>query len=358
MTDDQPLLEVRGLSKSFPLPRKPGELFRKPKRLVAVDGVSLAVEAGKTLAIVGESGSGKSTLASCIIRLIEPDSGTITFHGADVLAAKGDEQKALRRRIQMVFQDPYSALNPSMTIGSAVVEPALVHGLHPKRDSDDLARELLETVGLSAQMVNRRPAALSGGQRQRATIARALAVQPEVLIADEAVSALDVSIQAQILNLLMDLQDKLGLAILFITHQLSLVGKVADEVAVMYRGRIVEQGPTAGVFLNPAHPYTISLLEAQPGPDRRGARRAARTESSNPVDLSYGCRFRDRCPLAQEDCEQVDPPAVETAPGHRLWCHHPIDATVSSGQDDALPEGGVANGSSGRRRDVGAAHPG
>jgi oligopeptide/dipeptide ABC transporter ATP-binding protein len=315
---------VRDLHKSFPLPRKPSEALKKPQRLVAVDGVSLAVDAGKTLAVVGESGSGKSTLASCIIRLVEPDSGTITFRGIDVLAATGDTQKDLRRRIQMVFQDPYSALNPSMRVGRAVVEPALVHRLHPKGDLDRLARELLETVGLSAGLMNRRPAALSGGQRQRVTIARALAAQPEVLIADEAVSALDVSIQAQILNLLMDLQDRLGLAIVFITHQLSLVGKIADEVAVMYRGRIVEQGPTGSVFSNPAHPYTVALLEAQPGAHRRGARRqAVRAEVSDALDLSRGCRFRDRCPVAEEVCERVDPPAEEISPSHLSWCHRP-----------------------------------
>jgi peptide/nickel transport system ATP-binding protein/oligopeptide transport system ATP-binding protein len=327
LSEDQPLLQVRDLRKSFALPRKPSELLRKPQRLVAVDGVSLAVDAGRTLAVVGESGSGKSTLASCIIRLVEPDSGTITFRGSDVLAASGDAQKDLRRRIQMVFQDPYSALNPSMRIGRAVVEPALVHGLHPKRDLDRLARELLETVGLSAALMNRRPAALSGGQRQRVTIARALAAQPEVLIADEAVSALDVSIQAQILNLLMDLQDRLGLAIVFITHQLSLVGKIADEVAVMYRGRVVERGPTGSVFSNPAHPYTATLLEAQPGIHRRGARRqAVRAEVSSALDLSRGCRFRDRCPLAEELCGRVDPPAEEISPGHLSWCHRPVGA--------------------------------
>jgi oligopeptide/dipeptide ABC transporter ATP-binding protein len=335
LTEDRPLLEVRGLRKSFALPRTPSEVLRKPQRLVAVDGVSLAIDAGQTLAVVGESGSGKSTLASCIIRLLEPDEGTITFRGIDVLAATGDQQKDLRRRIQMVFQDPYSALNPRMTIGHAVVEPAVVHRLHPKHDRDRLARELFETVGLSPRLMSRRPAALSGGQRQRATIARALAAQPEVLIADEAVSALDVSIQAQILNLLIDLQERLGLAIIFITHQLSLVGKLADSVAVMYRGRIVEQGPTESVFSNPAHPYTVALLEAQPGPHRKHVRRqTVRGEAAAAVDLSRGCRFRDRCPLAQEVCERVDPPAVELAGGHEACCHFAHGAAVATGQQD------------------------
>ena len=321
MTEAGPLLAVDGLRVSFAQPRKPSQLLRPPQRFVAVDGVSIAVDAGETLAIVGESGSGKSTLAKSIVRLVEPQEGSITFRGIDVLAARRDAQKDLSRRIQMVFQDPYSSLNPRMTIGRAVVEPAIVHGLRDRGDSARLATELLETVGLAAKLTNRRPAALSGGQRQRAVIARALATEPEVLIADEAVSALDVSIQAQILNLLMDLQDRLGLSIVFITHQLSLVEQLADNVAVMYLGRIVEQGPAEAVFSAPAHPYTAALLEAQPGAHRRRAGRVALRGEVRDVDLSRGCRFRNRCPLAREACELIDPPAVETAGGHRSWCH-------------------------------------
>lgn len=334
--DREPLLVVEGLRKSFALPRKPSEAFRSPQRLVAVDGVSIALDAGQTLAIVGESGSGKSTLGKCIIRLIEPDQGTINFRGIDVLTARGEAQRDLRRRIQMVFQDPYSALNPRMTIGRAVIEPAIVHNLRPKPQRTQLAQELFDTVGLAHKLMTRRPSALSGGQRQRATIARALAAQPEILIADEAVSALDVSIQAQILNLLMDLQDRLGLGIIFITHQLSLVRQLADHVAVMYLGRIVEQGPTTNVFTTPAHPYTQALLQAQPGPHRKHANRAAlRGDIPTTHDLTHGCRFRDRCPLAQEICEQIDPPPTNLTTGHASWCHK---AEAAASQSAAAKE--------------------
>lgn len=340
MTVNPPLLEVEHLRKAFALPRKSLQVLRPPDRLVAVDDVSVVLHEKRTLAIVGESGSGKTTVARCIVHLIEPDTGRIRFRGVDLVADSADAQKDLRRRIQMVFQNPYSSLNPRLPIGRAITEPAVVHKLWPRDQRESMAGELLDSVGLSPKIANRRPGALSGGQRQRAAIARALAAQPDVVIADEAVSALDVSIQAQILNLFMDLQDRLGLGIIFITHQLSLVKRFADDVAVMYLGRIVEQGPVATVFSAPSHPYTVALLEAQPGPHRRLADAPAlKGDAVLSSAFDGGCRFRGRCAFAYELCHSTDPVPVEVASGHFASCHLASRATLpaASTTGDAPP---------------------
>jgi oligopeptide/dipeptide ABC transporter ATP-binding protein len=319
-----PLLRVEALEKRFLLHSGVAERMRGRARpsLVALDGVSLTLSPGEVLGVVGESGSGKSTLAKCLVRLLEPDAGRIVFDGVDVARASAAELRSVRRRMQLVYQDPYSSLNPQLSVGRAIGEPARVHGLVRERDEQRLVVELLERVGLSPAIARRRPRELSGGQRQRVAIARALALQPEVLIADEAVSALDVSVQGQILNLLADLRQDLGVAIVFVAHQLSVVAHLADRVAVMYLGRIVEEGPTDAVFHAPRHPYTTALLAAQPRIAAHVSRKAALGgEIPSPVDLPSGCRFRTRCPVAQEICSAVDPPDVELAAGHRAACH-------------------------------------
>jgi oligopeptide transport system ATP-binding protein len=327
MTVAEPLLSVSGLTKRFTdrhaiadrLRRRPAEV------LTALDDVDIAVAAGETLGVVGESGSGKSTLARCIVRLYEPDAGSIAFDGADVLAAGGSELRALRRSIQMVFQDPYSSLNPRLRIGAAVAEPARVHGLIESGDEDRYAADLLEQVGIGRGGANRYPHEFSGGQRQRIAIARSLAVKPRLLIADEAVSALDVSIQAQLLSLLEEIRRDLGLTMIFISHQLSVISRLADRVAIMYLGRVVETGSTADVFADPRHPYTQMLLEAHPRLDGTRVRKPVVTsETPSAYSIPSGCRFHPRCPLAEPVCSEVDPPAVEIESvrgGHLSACH-------------------------------------
>jgi oligopeptide/dipeptide ABC transporter ATP-binding protein len=322
----EPLLEVADAAVRFPMSRDLGALLRRrpAPQLVALDGVSLTLGSNETLGVVGESGSGKSTLAKAIVRLVEMDAGTVRFGGRDITGLSGNELADVRRRIQLVYQDPYSSLNPRLRIDDAITEPAIVHGLAPRARRDELAKQLLDRVGLPQTVARRRPRALSGGQRQRVAIARALAVQPEILLADEAVSALDVSIQAQILNLFAEIQRDLGIAILFISHQLSVVSHVADNIAVMYLGRIVEYGSVSEVFEAPAHPYTRALLGSQPGRQRRGAQRRRPVlggEVPSPLEIPSGCRFRTRCPLAQEICSQIDPPPVAVSDSHTSWCH-------------------------------------
>jgi oligopeptide transport system ATP-binding protein len=310
----EPILDISDLHVSFPVRRR---------RLTALDGVSLQLRPHETVGVVGESGSGKSTLAKAVVRLIEADRGAVSFAGDDVLALKGRRLARVRRQIQLVYQDPYASLNPSLPAWKAIAEPALVHGLTNRSGARALAEALLEKVGLSASLATRRPGRLSGGQRQRIAIARALAVKPTVLMADEAVSALDVSVQAQMLNLFRDLQVELGLSMLFISHQLGVVRHVADRVAVLYLGRIVEVGPTSLVFSEPAHPYTAGLLRAQPS--RRGARDSEpvlKGEIPSPLAIPGGCRFRTRCPLATSVCAEIDPPRVDLGGGQSSWCHH------------------------------------
>lgn len=321
----QQLLSVRDLEKWFPVRRSLVSRLRRipEERVVAVDRVSLDVRRGATLGIVGESGSGKSTLARCIVRLYEPDSGRIIFDGIDVAGAQTSDLRAIRGRVQMVFQDPYSSLNPRLAVGRALLEAGRVHGRVVPGSEDRFVTDLLQTVGLTSSTAQARPRQLSGGQRQRVAIARALAVGPDILIADEAVSALDVSIQAQILALFDDLKRQLGLTMIFISHQLSVISHVADRVAVMYLGRIVECGPARQVFGSPQHPYTRALLDADPVPDPAHKRPAVATVGEIPLSLVIpsGCRFRARCPYAKPVCEEVDPENELVGDAHQAACH-------------------------------------
>jgi peptide/nickel transport system ATP-binding protein len=327
MTAGEPLLTVAGLTKRFA--DKPSAVDRMKRRepavLTALDDVDIFVRPGETLGVVGESGSGKSTLARCIVRLHEPDAGSVTFDGTDVLAATGAELRSLRRDMQMIYQDPYTSLNPRLRIDAAVAEPARVHGLIERGEEDGYAAELLERVGITSEGLRRYPHEFSGGQRQRIAIARSLAVKPRLLIADEAVSALDVSIQAQLLSLLEEIRRDLGLTMIFVAHQLAVISRLADRVAIIYLGRIVETGATAEVFSNPRHPYTRALLEAHPQIDGSRVRKpAVRSETPTAYAIPTGCRFHTRCPLAEEICTRVDPPEVEVASavgGHFSACH-------------------------------------
>jgi oligopeptide/dipeptide ABC transporter ATP-binding protein len=311
------LLTVRNIAKAF--------VGRgRAKRVVALDGVSLGVGAREVMGLVGESGSGKTTLARCLVRLIEPDSGEAIFDGENVFRATASELRQIRRRMQLIYQDPYSSLNPRLRVGEAIAEPARVHRLVGSRAQEAaFVVELLDAVGLARGDAQRHPRELSGGQRQRVAIARALAVHPELLIADEAVSALDVSVQAQVLNLLGSLSKDRELAMIFISHQLAVIAQLAQRVAVMYLGRIVETGATADVFVTPAHPYTELLLAAHPSMDAPDRHRspAFQGEIPSPDDIPPGCRFRSRCPLAEQICADVDPPPVDVGNGHLSWCH-------------------------------------
>jgi oligopeptide transport system ATP-binding protein len=326
-----PLLEVEALTRRFAVNRGGlGEApWRRASELTALDGVSFAMAPRQAIGVVGESGSGKSTLAKCLVRLLEPDAGTVRYRSVDVAGLRGPPLERFHRAVQLVFQDPYASLNPLMSAGEAIAEPAWVHRLIDRRERHAFATELLETVGLSPVLADRRPRELSGGQRQRVAIARAMAVRPELLIADEALSALDVSVQAQILSLLRALRKDRGIGILFISHQLSVVSRIAETVLIMYLGRIVESGPTDRVFSKPAHPYTAGLLAAQPGRHRQGQRRtpALKGEIPSPLAIPSGCRFRTRCPRAEAICAVVDPPRVQTGPGHAAWCHFAEDST-------------------------------
>ena len=317
-----PLLEVRDLVKHFPIRR--GLFSRVSGSVQAVDGVSLSVAPGETLALVGESGSGKTTTGRCILRLLEPTSGRVRFDGVDLLALPPRDMRLMRRRLQVIFQDPYGSLNPRMRVAGIVREPLEVHGIGRNRtERDAMVAALLERVGLDPAMMRRFPHEFSGGQRQRIGVARALALRPRLIVADEPVSALDVSVQAQVINLLIDLQQEFGLAYLFIAHDLAVVERIADRVAVMYLGRIVEMAPTGEIFRNPLHPYTRALLQAIPVPDptRAGEREVVRGELPSPADPPPGCRFHPRCPVAVEACPRLDPPLVEVRPGHWAACH-------------------------------------
>jgi oligopeptide/dipeptide ABC transporter ATP-binding protein len=319
------LLEVKDLVKRFKARQSVVERIslRPPQFAVAVDGVSFSVDKGETLGLVGESGSGKTTVARSVLRLIDADEGSIRFEGVDVSGLSRSELQGVRRRMQMVFQDPYSSLNPRMKVGAAIAEPALVHGIVDRAGATAHVKEMLDLVGLPASAAERYPRQLSGGQRQRIAIARALSSRPSVLIADEPVSALDVSVQAQILNLLSKLLDDLGLTMVFIAHQLSVVRHISNRVAIMYLGRIVETGPTHQVFDSPQHPYTKALLDAAPHPDpsRRHTRAAVRGDIPSPFDIPSGCRFRTRCAYAVEQSETDDPVLRKVGPDHYAACH-------------------------------------
>jgi oligopeptide/dipeptide ABC transporter ATP-binding protein len=309
------LLQARGLAKHFATGRG------APVR--AVDGVDLTLAAGETLALVGESGSGKSTTGRLLLRLIEPSAGTVTLDGRDILALKPRALRALRRELQIVFQDPYGSLNPRMTVGAMLAEPLRLHGLAQGAAVRPRVEALLHQVGLRPEHADRYPHEFSGGQRQRVGIARALAVEPRIIICDEPVSALDVSIQAQIVNLLQAVQRQRGLAYLFIAHDLAVVRHIADRVAVMYLGRIVETAPVAQIFAAPRHPYTRALLSAVPVPDpsARPIRTGLAGEPPSPIDVPSGCRFHPRCAHAVERCRREDPVLVEDSGGHGTACH-------------------------------------
>ena len=318
-----PLLTARGLTKRFPLG---ADLFGRPRAwLTAVDDVDLDIPRGGTLGLVGETGSGKSTLGQLLVRLIEPTEGSIAFDGQDLLAARGQTLHRLRRRVQIVFQDPYSSLNPRMRIGAIVAE-----GLGDSDRSQRKQRtgELLDMVGLGHATTDRYPHMLSGGQRQRVALARALAANPELIVLDEPVSALDVSVQSQILNLLTHLSDQLGLTYLFITHDLSVVRHIADQIAVMYLGRIVELADTGSIFKHPRHPYTVALLSAMPGWRRgnRARRIVLQGDIPSPIDPPPGCHFSSRCPNVLDRCRAEAPALAPTStdPTHSAACFNPF----------------------------------
>jgi oligopeptide/dipeptide ABC transporter ATP-binding protein len=315
------LLEVDNLVRHFVAERS---ILGAPKVMVcAVDGVSFKVEAGKTLALVGESGCGKSTVGRLVLRLIEAQAGRVLFEGRDIAQYSAEELRAYRRRAQIIFQDPYASLNPRMTIAQALSEPLALHGLTEPRDRRQRVDEILRMVGLEPRFAQRYPHEFSGGQRQRIAIARAIAVEPKLIVCDEPVSALDVSIRSQILNLLRDLQQELGLAYIFISHDLAVVKHVADEVAVMNLGQIVEAGPAAGLFEQPRHPYSRALLSAIPipSPSRERTRVVLSGELPSAINPPSGCRFHTRCPYVIDRCRTERPPLAADGTGHAAACH-------------------------------------
>jgi oligopeptide/dipeptide ABC transporter ATP-binding protein len=332
MSDDDVLVRVDNVVKYFPV-RTAGFIKRTVGHVQAVDGVSLTIPRGKTLGLVGETGSGKSTLARCLAGLIPITSGTISFDGSDITNLSRKSMQPFRREIQMIFQDPYGSLNPRRRVGSIIGDPFTIHKTATGAERKRQVQELMERVGLNPEHYNRFPAEFSGGQRQRIGVARALALRPKLIICDEPVSALDVSIQAQVLNLLSDLQKDYGLSYLFIAHDLEVVRHVSDSVAVMYLGRIGEEGPKESLYSAPRHPYTTALLSAAPAADPDAAARRRRIiltgDVPSPIDPPSGCRFHPRCPKAQPLCS-TEEPVLEAKPGddaaHRTACHFPVVA--------------------------------
>jgi len=318
------ILKVENLVKYFPIMR--GVVIQRQVGAVhAVDDISFDLRKGETLGLVGESGCGKSTTGRTILQLYKPTSGKVFFEGADLVHTHGENLRKMRRRMQMIFQDPYASLNPRMTVEEIIGEPLVVHNAARGAEIRDRVKELLNLVGLSSGLVDRYPHEFSGGQRQRIGVARALALQPALIVCDEPISALDVSIQAQVVNLLEDLQDKFELTYLFIAHDLSMVRHISDRVAVMYLGVIVELANREELYKHPLHPYTQALLSAVPIPDPEIEERRRRTilegDVPSPINPPSGCRFRTRCPLAQEICAQNRPEFRELAPGHWVACH-------------------------------------
>jgi len=317
-----PLLEARHIVKHYPV--RGGVFMKQTGSIKAVDGVSLTIHAGETIGLVGESGCGKTTFGRAILRLEEPSSGEILFQGRNILGCSRNEMQALRREMQIIFQDPFSSLNPRKTVAHIIGEPLQVHGVKRRAERNAQVLELLEVVGLSREHMRRYPHQFSGGQRQRIGVARALALKPKLVVCDEAVSALDVSIQAQVINLLKDLQADYGLTYLFISHDLSVVEHVSDRVAVMYLGLIVELAPSGVLYREPLHPYTQALLSAVPIPDpslERPGRIILKGDVPNPIDPPPGCRFHPRCRHAQAVCSQSEPPLREIHTRHWAACH-------------------------------------
>ena len=323
----EPLIEISHLVKHFPVRR--GVVFRRSAGAVrAVDDISFEIAAGETLGLVGETGCGKTTAARLCVRLLEPTFGSIRFEGEEIADARGSRLKQLRRQMQVVFQDPYSSLNPRRAVGSIIADPLVIHGAADDAgERRDRVRDLMRIVGLSPEHYNRYPHQFSGGQRQRIGIARALALNPRLIVLDEPVSALDVSIQAQVINLLRDLQEELGLSYLLVAHDLSVVRHASDRIAVMYLGKLMEVGAAKQLFERPVHPYTLSLYSAVPVPDpgegRARERIVLRGDPPSPSDPPPGCRFHTRCPYATEICREVEPPLTRYPDGRTAACHHP-----------------------------------
>jgi oligopeptide/dipeptide ABC transporter ATP-binding protein len=337
-----PLLEVSGLQKYFPI--KGGfPIKRHVGDVRAVDGVDFTVGAGEALGMVGESGCGKSTTGRLITRLLEPTAGKITYRGQDITHASRKELAPIRSEIQMIFQDPYASLNPRQTVGNIIASPMEINNIQPPGGREHRVRELLETVGLNPEHYNRFPHEFSGGQRQRIGVARALALEPKLIVADEPVSALDVSIQAQVVNLLQQLQKELGIAFLFIAHDLAIVRHFSQRVAVMYLGKIVEVGSRDDIYNRPRHPYTHALLSASPeaDPDQRDTTERIRLAGDvpSPINPPSGCRFRTRCWKAQDKCAVEEPPLLQIGgnlEGHLTACHFPEDPTVTAREEDII----------------------
>lgn len=318
--NETPLLEVKNLQKSFTI--KKG-FFGTTKQLRAVDGISFAIHKGETFSLVGESGCGKSTTGRLVTRLLTPNSGEVLFNGTDISGYNENQMRPLRKNMQMVFQDPYASLNPRMKVKELVAEPLLIHTKLSTKERDKLACELLETVGLNSFHAERYAHEFSGGQRQRIGIARALSVRPNLIVADEPVSALDVSIQSQVLNLLQDLQEEYGLTYLFISHDLSVVEHISDRIGVMYLGALVETADKDTLYERPMHPYTQALLSSVPVPDpkQKKERIILKGDLPSPVNPPTGCRFHTRCPSCMEVCKQITPVFREVEPGHQVACH-------------------------------------
>jgi len=327
ISPDGALVEVQSLKKYFPI--RKGVLQREVERVHAVDDVTLAVRKGETIGLVGESGCGKSTLGRCIVRLLEPTAGDVIFDGRSIGKLKARSLRPLRREMQMVFQDPYASLNPRKRVGTIISDPMRIHGIGDRRERKKRVEELLEVVGLSPEHYNRFPHEFSGGQRQRIGVARALALRPKLVVADEPVSALDVSIQAQMVNLLEELQDEFRLTYVFIAHDLGVVRHVSDRIAVMYLGKLVELSPAEELYTRPIMPYTEALLSAVPIPDpdlsEKRERIVLEGDVPSPIHPPSGCRFHPRCRYATEICSQIEPPLVDYGNGHLAACHHPLN---------------------------------
>lgn len=318
------MLEVVGLKKYFPVG---GGMLKKPQMNKAVDDVSFTIEEGETLGLVGESGCGKTTCGKTILKLYEPNGGNIIFKGEDITNLNRSQMRKYRREMSIIYQDPFGSLDPRMTVGGIISEPMEVHNLHPKEEREDQVAEIMAKVGLTPEQMNRYPHEFSGGQRQRIGIARSLAVDPDFIVADEPVSALDVSIQAQILNLMQDLQKEFGFTYLFVTHDLSVIKHICDRVAVMYVGKIVEMAPKEQLFGNPLHPYTEALLSAVPVPNPRLRRKEIILKGDVPSTTNppSGCRFHTRCLYAKDICAKQEPVFEEKERGHFAACHFPLE---------------------------------